>query len=89
MPWQREFAMICGEYELIEIPGLNRPIPVPAYRTCFDTTPRQSGKTLLKLCQYVHRALLWESFDGRAALMAYSAQSGSEARKKFKKEQDS
>lgn len=53
---------------------------VPAYREVGVTIPRQNGKTVLVLCWLIHRCILWHTLPQKAA---YTAQSGSDARKKI------
>lgn len=57
---------------------------VPAYPEVFITVPRQSGKTTETMAWKVDRCFLWEGFDGKPQECSYTAQSGSEARKKFR-----
>ena len=71
MPWQRLVADVGGELD--ERTGL------PAFREVVITIPRQSGKTSLVLAWEVQRALGW----GRAQRVAYTAQTGWDARKKL------
>lgn len=71
MPWQRQVADIGGE--------IDPDTGLPAYREVVLTVPRQSGKTTLLLGWEVQRALGW---DGPQRI-AYSAQSGNDARKKL------
>lgn len=74
MPWQRMVADVGGE--LVEN---DAGLLVPAYREVIVTVPRQSGKTTLILGWAVQRALGW----GTPQKVAYSAQSGNDARKKL------
>ena len=83
MPWQQIVFDVLGEMIQDEETG----VWVPAYPEGFVTIPRQEGKTTLLLVFEVHRAVLWEGFDGRPQSIAYTAQSGSEARKKFRSDQ--
>ncbi len=83
MPWQRLVAEVAGELVRDEETGLL----VPAYPEVVVTVPRQNGKTTLLLVWELDRALLWEPFDGKPQSIAYTAQSGSDARKKFRKDQ--
>lgn len=69
MPWQAEVVNIFGE----ELDGR------PAYRELVLTVPRQSGKTTLILAIMLHRAL----FYGRPQRIAYTAQTGHDARQKL------
>lgn len=73
MPWQRLVAEVGGE--LVESDGRL----IPAYRDVIVTVPRQSGKTTLVLSWMIQRAHGW----GRPQKMAYSAQTGNDARKKL------
>jgi len=82
MPWQRQVAYVMGELVRHEELG----IWVPAYPEVIVTLPRQNGKTNLVLTSALDRALAWEAWDGKPQGLAYSAQNGSEARKKFRKE---
>lgn len=70
MPWQQMVADVLGE---LNDDG------VPAYREVIVTVPRQSGKTTLVLAVEVQRAVGW----GEPQRIAYSAQSGMDARKKL------
>jgi phage terminase large subunit-like protein len=79
MPWQRLVADVGGE--LVETDhGW-----VPAYREVVVTVPRQSGKTTLILCWEVQRALGWDHVGPQR--IAYSAQTGNDARKKLIEDQ--
>ena len=69
MPWQAEVVNIFGE----QLDGR------PAYRELVLTVPRQSGKTTLILAIMLHRAL----FYGRPQRIAYTAQTGHDARQKL------
>ena len=71
MPWQRLVADIATEID--EETGL------PAYREIVVTVPRQSGKTTLVLALELHRALLLP----KAQRIAYTAQTGWDARRKL------
>ena len=55
----------------------------PAYREIVVTVPRQSGKTTLVLAWELHRALAWRS----AQTIAYTAQTGFDARRKLMDDQ--
>lgn len=70
MPWQQLVADVGGELD---------PSGLPAYREVIVTVPRQSGKTTLVLAWEVQRAIGW----GSAQRIAYSAQTGNDARKKL------
>jgi hypothetical protein len=73
MPWQRHVVDVALEL---------RPDGIPAYRQVTLSVPRQSGKSTLLAALMVHRLLGW----GGGQKVAYTAQTGSDARKKF--EQD-
>ena len=60
---------------------------VPAYPEVFITVPRQSGKTTEVLAWELDRCFLFDSFDGKPQACSYTAQSGSEARRKFREDQ--
>lgn len=70
MPWQRDVVDVG--LELL-------PNGKPAYREVVVTVPRQSGKTWMLLAVECQRALGW----GRRQRIAYTAQSGLDARKKL------
>lgn len=70
MPWQRQVADVAGEYE----PSTG----LPAYREIIVSVPRQSGKSTKVLVAAVDRALSW----GRPQRIAYTAQTGLDARQK-------
>jgi len=70
--------MVGGE--LVEHPS---GMLVPAYREVVATVPRQNGKTTLVLGWELQRALGW----GEPQRIAYSAQTGSDARKKLLEDQ--
>jgi hypothetical protein len=74
MPWQRYIAEVGGEL---------LPDGRPAFREVVCTVPRQSGKTTLMLAWEVQRALLW----GRPQSIAYTAQTGQDARMKLIEDQ--
>lgn len=74
MPWQRLVAEVGGE---LNTDG------TPAYRSVVVTVPRQSGKTVLVLSWEVQRCLGW----GGPQRVAYSAQTGNDARKKLIEDQ--
>jgi hypothetical protein len=69
MPWQETVVQTALELEN----------GVPAYREIVLTVPRQSGKTTLLLAMVLHRALRW----GRPQRIAYTAQTGHDARQKL------
>lgn len=74
MPWQEQVALVGGE--LVENQfGLL----VPAYRFVVITVERQNGKTTLVLAWIGQRSLGW----GSPQRTVYSAQTGSDARKKL------
>lgn len=70
MPWQQFVADVCTEL---------LPDGRPAYREVVVGVPRQSGKTSLTLALEIQRALAWSS----PQRIAYTAQTGSDARKKM------
>jgi hypothetical protein len=77
MPWQEQVALVGGE--LVEGPsGM-----LPAYREVVVTVPRQSGKTTEVLAWQVQRAARWAT----PQRIAYSAQTGLDARKKLIEDQ--
>ena len=69
MPWQQSVVDVFGE----QLEGC------PAYRELVLTVPRQSGKTTLILAVMLHRALYY----GRPQRIAYTAQTGHDARQKL------
>jgi hypothetical protein len=71
MPWQRQVADVATELQ----PGTR----IPAYREVVVTVPRQSGKTTLMLAVEVQRCLRWPG----APKVIYSAQTGSDSRRKL------
>jgi hypothetical protein len=71
MPWQQLVADVGLEL----LPGTL----VPAYREVIVTVPRQSGKSSLVMAIEVQRALGWPEKQR----IVYSAQDGSEARRKL------
>ena len=75
MPWQRLVVDVGME--------INPDSGLPAYREIIIEVPRQSGKTTLMLALECHRALLW----GRPQRIAYTAQTGWDARKKLIEDQ--
>lgn len=75
MPWQQHVADIGLEYD----PDTR----MLAYREVIVTVPRQSGKTTLCLSWECDRCLSW---DGRQ-LVAYTAQTGQDARAKLVNDQ--
>lgn len=73
MPWQQLVADVGLEYDPVS--GL------PAYREIVITVPRQSGKTTLCLGWELDRSLMW----GGSQHIAYTAQTGLDARNKMTK----
>lgn len=69
MPWQADVVDVFGETEN----------GAPSYRELVLTVPRQSGKTTLILAIILHRAI----FYGRPQRIAYTAQTGHDARQKL------
>lgn len=74
MPWQQLVAEVAGE--LVEN---DDGLLVPAYRSVIVTIMRQQGKSLWTLAMEIDRAILWDE----PQRIAYSAQSGWDARKKL------
>lgn len=74
MPWQRLVADVGGE--LLDDGR-------PAFREVVFTVSRQSGKTTLVLGWEVQRAVGW----GEPQRIAYTAQTGQDARKKIREDQ--
>lgn len=70
IPWQQLVADVAGEYDPVT--------GIPAYREIIVSVPRQSGKTTEELVFAVDRATLW----GRPQRIAYTAQTGLDARQK-------
>lgn len=77
MPWQEQVALVGGE--------IDPDTGVPAYREVVITVPRQSGKTTLVLSWEVQRAVGWRHLGPQR--IAYSAQTGNDARKKLIRDQ--
>jgi hypothetical protein len=77
MPWQEQVALVGGE--------LDTSTGLPAYREVIVTVPRQAGKTLLMLAWQVQRATGWDRLGPQR--IAYSAQTGNDARKKLIEDQ--
>jgi len=75
MEWQRLIADVGLE---VLDDGIT-----PAYREIVVTVPRQSGKTALVLAWELHRALAW----GSPQAIAYTAQTGFDARRKLMDDQ--
>lgn len=71
MPWQRLVADVGCE--------VDSKTGLPAYREVIVTVPRQNGKTTIVLAFELERALLWPTFQR----IAYTAQTGQDARKKL------
>lgn len=88
MPWQEHVALVGGELVVDEEVSsmLGREILVPAYPEVVVTVERQSGKTILDWSWINQRALRWRAFDGARQNIAYTAQSGSDGRSKFRKD---
>lgn len=78
MPWQQLVADVGGEYD----PETG----IPYYREVIVTVPRQSGKTTLVLSWEVQRTIGWGDRWGPQRV-AYSAQTGNDARKKLIEDQ--
>lgn len=78
MPWQQRVADVG--LELL-------PDGRPAYRAVRFTVPRQSGKTTLILGWEIQRALGWAEMLGERQRIAYSAQTGKDAREKLLEDQ--
>lgn len=78
MPWQRQVADVG-----LELLDDGR----PAFRAVRFTVPRQSGKTTLVLSWEVQRAIGWAQILGVPQRIAYSAQSGKDAREKLLEDQ--
>lgn len=78
MPWQAQVADVG-----LELLADGR----PAYREVVFTVPRQSGKTTLILGWEVQRALGWAAMLGQPQKIAYSAQTGKDAREKLLEDQ--
>lgn len=74
MPWQQQVADVG--LELLDD-------GTPAYRDVTFTVPRQNGKTTLVLAWEVNRALLWADMLGVPQQIAYTAQTGGDARAKL------
>ncbi len=74
MPWQQMVADVANEL---------LPDGTPAFREVIVTVPRQSGKTTLTLSQSVERCTMRD----RPQHVAYTAQTGSDARKKLLNDQ--
>src|SRR5688572_29464794 len=70
MPWQSLVADVAGEM---------LPDGTPAFREVIVTVPRQQGKTTWLLAMEVERCTLRD----RPQRVAYTAQTGSDARKKM------
>lgn len=78
LPWQQQVADVG--LELL-------PDGRPAYRDVIFTVPRQSGKTLLILSWEVQRALGFAQMLQEPQRIAYSAQSGKDAKEKLLEDQ--
>lgn len=82
MGWQRLVADVAGELVQDSETGLW----VPAYPEVVVTVPRQSGKTTLMLAFLLDRLLVWDAYDGKPQHSAYTAQTGSDGRRKFRED---
>lgn len=78
MPWQRLVADVGLEYTLNEKGEI-----VPAYREVIVTIPRQNGKSAMIFAWEIDRCLMW----GVPQRVAYTAQTGLDARKKVLEDQ--
>jgi hypothetical protein len=78
MPWQGDAADVFGE--MVETPA---GLWVPAYREAIVTVMRQEGKTTFVLAEEIDRALNY----GEPQRIAYTAQTGLDARKKLLEDQ--
>lgn len=74
MPWQRRVLDVACE---VDDNGL------PAYREVLFSTPRQSGKSSLLLGLSIHRANVAARQLAKSQRIAYSAQTGFDARRKM------
>jgi hypothetical protein len=74
MPWQQHVADVANEL---------LPDGSPAFREVIVSVPRQSGKTTLTLSQSVERCTMRDKVQH----VAYTAQTGSDARKKLLNDQ--
>lgn len=87
MEWQRLVADVACEMDWIDVvdpeTGKSKPLLVPAYREVIVTVPRQNGKTTLVLSWELDRALMW----AKRQRVVYTAQTGTDARKKLLKDQ--
>ena len=82
MPWQHDWLHVIGEM----VPDDETGLWVPAYPEAFDTVPRQQGKTTVAEPWIWDRLVAWEPWDGKPQSVVWSAQNGSEGRKKFRNE---
>ena len=78
LPWQQLVADVGGE---LDVDG------VPCYRQVTFTVPRQSGKTTLILAWELQRAIGWTAELDIPQRIAYSAQTGKDAREKLLEDQ--
>lgn len=78
MPWQSDAADVFGE--MVETAG---GVWLPAYREAIVTVMRQEGKTTFVLAEEIDRALNY----GEPQRIAYTAQTGLDARKKLLEDQ--
>lgn len=76
MPWQRLVADVGGELD---------EAGNPVYRDVVVLVPRQSGKTTITACWEIQRAIGWTHLGPQR--IAYSAQTGNDARKKLLEDQ--
>lgn len=86
MPWQQQVADVAGELVREGDVFPDSPTPdlwVPAYREVVIYVPRQSGKTTYILAKVFQRARGWYAERGPQHI-AYTAQTGSDASKKFR-----
>lgn len=83
MPWQQQVALVGGEVIVDPETG----VLVPAYPEVVVTVMRQNGKTVLMLSWELQRLLLWKAWDAKPQHVAYTAQTGSDGRKKFTQDQ--
>lgn len=74
MPWQQQVADVG--LELLDD-------GTPAYREITFTVPRQNGKTTLVLGWEINRAVLWADLLSEPQRIAYTAQTGADARAKL------
>lgn len=75
MPWQQMVADVAGE--------IDPETGLPAYRETIVTVMRQQGKTVYVFAREVDRGLMW----GSPQRIIYTAQTGSDARRKLLEDQ--